>query len=52
MLNFYSDRGTFMVYSKASSESTETNMVFKQFNVQGPIYSFEKAHKVLVWIQE
>lgn len=36
-----------MVYSKASNEPTETTMKLNEFSIQGPIYSFDKAHKVL-----
>ncbi|KAI7889970.1 uncharacterized protein EV154DRAFT_266772 [Mucor mucedo] len=39
------DGGTIMVYSKASNEPTETAMKLNEFNIQGPIYSFDKAHK-------
>lgn len=33
-----------MIYSKASKH--ETNISLKQFNVQGPIHSIDKANQV------
>lgn len=38
----FGDQGTIMVYSRASSDSSETNVSFKQFNIPGPIFSVEK----------
>lgn len=37
------DRGTIIIYSRASNDPKETGVQFKQFNIQGPLYSIDNA---------